>query len=346
MATNRSSLETTFHRIWQRRGALAYLLWPLSMLFLLLSSLRRFGYRRGWLKSVRVPLPVIVVGNIFIGGTGKTPFTIWLVDILQQAGYRPGVVSRGHGRDADDCLEVTDDSDPRLAGDEPVLIAMRTKVPVFISRQRPRAADALMRAHPNVNVIVSDDGLQHYALARDMEIVLFDKRGVGNGWLLPAGPLREPASRRRDFTVINSAEPLTTAQNDFFSMQLIGDSAQRLSDASQTLSLSALPANDENVPRIVAAAGIGNPARFFSTLRGAGLHFEEMPLPDHYDFTADSFTETQAELILITEKDAVKCRRISALVNDRRIWVVPVTAHIDHALADKIVEKLRGHPTA
>jgi tetraacyldisaccharide 4'-kinase len=326
-----------------RRGFLAWMLLPVSLVFLTLTAARRALYAVGLLRSVRLPVPVIVVGNVFVGGTGKTPFTIWLVESLQRAGYVPGVISRGYGAKNDVPQTVSPDSAPWEVGDEPILIAMRGKCPVVVGRNRAAAAKELLQAYPNVNLIVSDDGLQHYALARDLEIVMCDARGNGNGWLLPAGPLREPASRRRDFTVVNAERLPDGIPSDAVRMQLVGEVAECLSDRSQSMALNAVHANG---PRIVAAAGIGNPARFFATLRGAGLVFEEMPLPDHYDFSANPFEGLQADVILITEKDAVKCSRIDALRNDPRIWVVPVTARIDKALAEQIVEKCRGFPPA
>lgn len=332
-----------------RRGPLAWMLSPVALLFTLVVASRRALYAAGLLKAERLPVPVIVVGNVFVGGTGKTPFTIWLVESLRRAGYMPGVISRGYGAHNDVPQAVRAESAPREVGDEPVLIATRAQCPVVVGRKRVDAARALLQAHPEVDLIVSDDGLQHYALARDLEIVLCDARGNGNGWLLPAGPLREPASRRRDFTVFNAQQAPPGIPPDAVRMQLIGEAAESLSDRSQSIALNAiagLRTADGRPARIVAAAGIGNPARFFTMLRGAGLVFEEMPLPDHYDFAANPFERVDADVILITEKDAVKCRQIDALRNDPRIRVVPVTARIDNALAERIVEKCRGSPTA
>lgn len=334
-------------RIWMRRGFLACLLWPLSLLFRVLVASRLILYRYGLLKTERVPVPVIVVGNVVVGGTGKTPFTIWLVEALRHAGYVPGVVSRGHGVHNRVPLEVTSDSVPRQVGDEPVLIAQRTHCPVMVGRNRVAAARALLASHPQVNVIVSDDGLQHYAMQRDVEIVLFDARGGGNGWLLPAGPLRESVARRRDFTVINAALRPSGWPSTAVQMRLIGTVAECLQDRSQAMPLASLVPlfAPGRVQRIAAAAGIGHPERFFGMLRDAGLVFEQIPLPDHFDFVEFSFAGVSADLILITEKDAVKCLHIAALRDDPRLWVVPVTAHLDGVLADQIVEKLRGHPT-
>lgn len=340
-----SNLESTLTRAWLRRGPLALALLPVSLLFRVLAGVRTWLYRLGLKKSERLPVPVIVVGNIFIGGTGKTPLTIWLADSLRGAGLRPGVISRGHGGAADVPREVTPQSDPREVGDEPLLIAARAGCPVVVGRQRAQAGRALLANHPEVDVLITDDGLQHYALARDVEIVLFDGRGVGNGWLLPAGPLREPPSRRRDFTVVNAPEitpQLARAVGGQpFRMQLAGDFAEPLMRPEDCVPLARLKGR-----RIVAAAGIGNPGRFFAMLRGAGLDFQELPLPDHHDFLDRPFDGLDADVILITEKDAVKCRQLDNLKDDPRLWVVPVTARIDPALAEQIVEKCRGRSTA
>ena len=343
------SLESTLTRAWLRRGPLALALLPLALLFRLLAGVRGLLYRTGIKRSTRLPVPVVVVGNIFIGGTGKTPLTIWLAQALREAGLRPGVISRGHGGAQASPRAVTPRSDPLEVGDEPLLIAARAGCPVMVGRKRLDAGRALLAAHPEVNVLIADDGLQHYALARDVEIVLFDGRGVGNGWLLPAGPLREPPSRRRDFTVVNAPE-ITPALaravgGNPFRMVLAGDVAEPLNRPGAGVPLARL--RDElRGKRIVAAAGIGNPARFFDMLRAAGLTVGELPLPDHHDFRDRPFDRVDADVILITEKDAVKCRQLDNLKDDPRLWVVPVTARIDSALAEQIVEKCRGRSTA
>ena len=335
-----SKLDAWFGRTWLRRGPAACLLWPLSLLFGLLAWLRRDAYRAGFFKSERMPVPVIVVGNIFIGGTGKTPFTIWLLGALRQAGFRPGVVSRGHGVKNQNPLLVTAASMATEVGDEPLLIAMRSTCPVVVGRGRAAAARALLAQYPDVNIIVSDDGLQHYALQRDMEIIMSDSRGNGNGWLLPAGPLREPASRRRDFSVTNGGAHTASA----WAMQLAPDRLQHLKSGVVSKTLQELAASTDN--RFAAAAGIGNPERFFAMLQGTGLQFQKIPLPDHFDFADYSFADVDADIILITEKDAVKCRHIPALAQDERLWVVPVAAQLDARLAEQIVEKLHGYATA
>jgi len=348
MSTPTPSLETTLTRAWLRRGALACALYPVSLLFRALAALRKLLFNIGLLASHRLPVPVIVVGNIFIGGTGKTPLTIWLAQALRAAGFHPGVISRGHGGGSGAAMatrEVTADSLAGEVGDEPLLIARRGGCPVVVGRDRAAAGRALLAAHPDVDVLITDDGLQHYALRRDIEIVLFDARGVGNGWLLPAGPLREPPSRRRDFTIVNAPELDPGLRGQVggipYRMQLAGDTAEALADPARRLPLASFAGG-----RIVAAAGIGNPGRFFAMLRAAGLQFDELALPDHHDFLDQPFAALDADVILITEKDAVKCGQIENLKHDPRLWVVPVTAQLDAALAEQIVEKCRGCSTA
>ncbi|MES2016679.1 MAG: tetraacyldisaccharide 4'-kinase [Pseudomonadota bacterium] len=345
MPPSSPSLETTLTQAWLRRGVLACALWPASLLFGALTALRKAMFRAGLLKSTRVPVPVVVVGNVFIGGTGKTPLTIWLAGVLRAAGFTPGVISRGHGASGGTPRQVTAQSNALDVGDEPLLIARRSGCPVVVGRDRASAAQTLLLAHPQVDILISDDGLQHYALQRDVEIVLFDGRGAGNGWLLPAGPLRELASRRRDFTGVNAPE-LTLAlcaavKGRPFRMQLAGAMAEPLQRPGQGVALASLAGK-----RIVAAAGIGNPGRFFAMLRAAGLTITELALPDHHDFQDQPFAQVDADIILITEKDAVKCGQIEHLKDDPRLWVVPVTAQIDAALAEQIVEKCRGRKTA
>ena len=338
----------TIWDIWLKRGIVARVLWPVSIFFRVVIFLRRFCYRIGLAKSDRLRVPVIVVGNLFIGGTGKTPFTIWLIEALRAIGHHPGVISRGYGSAVADVREVTMNSSAREAGDEPVLIVRRTGCPLFIGKDRIAAARALLRLHPDVDMIVSDDGLQHYRLQRDLEIVLSDRRGIGNGWLLPAGPLRESPNRRRDFDIVNigsSLETPTALSQDTIVMRLCTTSMELLGDRQRKMTLKDL-ASRNPAPSITAAAGIGDPARFFTTLHIAGVVFMPMPLADHYDFTEQTFADCGTEFILITEKDAVKCCEIAALANDARIWVVPVSAKIAAPLVDYIVEKIRGHETA
>lgn len=356
ISTLRNRAETGIAQAWQRRGALAWALTPFAAVFAAVSGARRAAFAAGWLKSVRVGVPVVVVGNVTVGGTGKTPTVIALVEALRAAGYAPGVVSRGYGARVERPTPVTPDTPARLCGDEPLLIARRTGVPVWVSPDRVAAASALCAAHTDVDVIVSDDGLQHYRLQRDFELVVFDHRLGGNGFLLPAGPLREPLSRRRDATLVNDpyARTLPPWPNTFALKLQPGDAwhlanpalrrplAQFAAPASQGVSRAQPGGAGPGAPRLVAAAGIGSPERFFATLRAAGLAPRTLPLPDHYAYTTNPFADLAADTILVTEKDAVKL----AAWNDARIWVVPVEAALDHRLITLVVEKLRGRPSA
>jgi tetraacyldisaccharide 4'-kinase len=330
--------EHTLSREWQRRGALAWMLWPLSWVFAAVAALRRSAYARGWRKTERVGVPVIVVGNVTVGGTGKTPTVIALIDALRDAGFTPGVVSRGYGARIAVPTPVTPASPPQLAGDEPLLIARRTGAPVWVCPDRVAAAQALVHAHKEVDVIVSDDGLQHYRLARDVELVVFDHRLGGNGFLLPAGPLREPMSRARDATLINSPYDRTLPPwPATFALSLTPGDAWHLDNPNLRRPLAQFAGE-----RVLAAAGIGSPERFFATLRTAGLAPVTRSLPDHYAFRDNPFLSDSADAILVTEKDAVKC----IAWRDARLWAVPVDATLDPRLIALVVEKLRGRTPA
>ena len=336
MSSPRSVIESVLLTAWQRRGVIACLLWPLSFIFNLLIVTRLALYALGIFRITILPVPVIVVGNIFVGGTGKTPLVIWIIQLLQEQGWKPAVISRGYGSSAQQVRAVEKNSHANEVGDEPLLIAKRTGVPVFIGRDRAAAGLALLQAHPNVNIIISDDGLQHYALGRNIEIQLSDSRGNGNGWLLPAGPLREPATRQSDFYVVNTSEE---SAGDAYTMQLVPVDAERLLDRTQRKSLR----DFSFVQSVAAVAGIGHPERFFTTLRSHGISLTTtQALPDHFDYATNPFADIEASAILITEKDAVKCMQHNAIANDMRIWVVPVQAHVDASLAKHILEKLHG----
>lgn len=313
------------------------LLIPVSWLFLCLITIRRLFYRLGWFKSFRLSVPVVVIGNINVGGTGKTPLVIWLVEQLQQAGFKPGVISRGYGAKAETPTSVSANSDPLQVGDEPVLIARRSQCPVFIHANRVLAGEALLSAHPECDVIISDDGLQHYRLQRDIEIVVIDGvKGLGNGALLPAGPLREPASRLKRVNAIVVNGGLETPANiinvPILNMQLVADTFYNLQEPSKISSAQAF-ANQQ----VLAIAGIGNPDRFFQQLTQMGIRFTSKAFPDHYVFNEADFNFTSTDVILMTEKDAVKCEAFAK----PHFWALPVKAAIKNDLMTIILNKLR-----
>src|SRR5580765_1708715 len=265
-------------RLWADRGAASTALLPLSWAFRGIVGLRRRLFREGALSSHSLPVPVIVVGNLIVGGAGKTPTVIAVVALLRRQGRTPGIVSRGYGRDESAVREV---------GAEPLLLARRTGVPVFVGRDRVAAGHALLQAHAGVDVIVSDDGLQHLALGRDIEVLVFDDRGAGNDRLLPAGPLREPLPRqlRADQLVLYSAGAASTPLPGFLGRRTLAGVAP-LADwwRGEAPSLAALEALRGKT--VVAAAGLARPAGFFAMLRERGLEVVELPLPDHHDFRA------------------------------------------------------------
>ncbi len=315
---------------WADKNFIAVSLLPLAWLFTGLAALRRAAYRIGLVKATRLPVPVIVVGNISVGGTGKTPLTMWLVQRLRAAGFTPGVVSRGYGGSATSWPQwVTADSDPAQVGDEPVLIAQRAACPVAVAPQRVAAAHLLLaRAH--CDVLICDDGLQHYALARDVEIAVVDgTRQFGNGWRLPAGPLRESVARLRtvDFVVMHG-----DASAAEFALQLELGNVGNLRDAASVRDVAAFRGSS-----VHAVAGIGYPARFFQQLRAAGVQLIEHPFPDHHAYVPGDLDFGDALPVLMTEKDAVKCRAFAAA----HWWVVVAQARVDERLATLVIEKLK-----
>ena len=330
---------------WRTRGVVSTLLLPLAAVYGAITALRRALFAWGVLATHRLPVPVVVVGNITVGGTGKTPLVISLIEALQKAGLKPGVISRGYrGRYADHAAwaEVLT-SDAGRFGDEIVLVRERTGVPAAVGKQRAQACRGLLAAHPLLDVLVCDDGLQHYGLARDLEIAVFDERGIGNGRLLPAGPLRESLARLRSVDAVvgngvGKAELAVLAagaraQPPCFHMELQAIVAYQLVDPSRRTPLASFQGQ-----RLAAAAGIGAPERFFATLRKAGLSFYSMALADHFDYATNPFAGRPEDTLLITEKDAVKCRQM----HDPRLWVVPVEAILEHSLVTLVLEKIHA----
>jgi tetraacyldisaccharide 4'-kinase len=322
---------------WQRRTPGAALLFPLAALFGAVSATRRALYRHGILTRERLDVPVIVVGNIMAGGTGKTPLVLWLCTWLRSHGYRPGIVTRGYGGTAHEAAPVHAGSDPALYGDEAVLLAARSGCPVWAGRKRAAAGRALLAAHPECDVIVSDDGLQHYALERDIEIVVVDAaRGHGNDWLLPAGPLREPVSRLRsvDAVVVHGLPlPEGCADVPSYGMHLVGRSFYNLLNRERRVGAEYFEHKS-----VHAIAGIGHPQRFFRHLQQLGMTFSAHPYPDHYAFQAADLAYGNADAIVMTEKDAVKCQRFAS----ERCWALPVDAEVDPGLGALVLRQLES----
>ena len=304
---------------------------PLSALFAVVAFTRRLMFKAGILRTHRFEVPVIVVGNITVGGTGKTPLVMWLVDHLVQKGWRPGIVSRGYGGKAQHWpQQVRADSDPAIVGDEAVMLAARTGCPMCVGPDRPAAVAALL-AHTDVNIVVSDDGLQHYALGRDLEIAVIDgDRRLGNGLLLPAGPLREPASRLKqvDLVIVNG-EGRRGEHSMMLYQPVVTDLWQR-----EPRSIDAFAGK-----AVHAVAGIGNPQRFFDLLESHGLVVTPHPFPDHHAYGADDLVFSPELPVMMTEKDAVKCRRLSC----GQCWVVHIEVQPDASFVHRLNVALKEY---
>lgn len=340
----RAGLEAWLHRQWARRGWFACALAPLALIFWLI--VRRRGRPQRADHPAPLPRPVVVVGNIYVGGTGKTPVTIALVNALRARGWRPGVISRGWGRADAAPVLLGPASTAAEVGDEPLLIARATGVPVAVARQRHAAGSALIEAHPECDVLVADDGLQHRGLWRDFEIAVIGARGLGNRWVLPAGPLREPPARLAsvDAVVLNDAPADFTAPVPSFRATSRLGPAEPLSGGAAIELAELTRRQREQGLRILAAAGIGAPERFFAMLRAAGLTIDTLALPDHYDFAQDPFAARAADLILITAKDAVKCAALPTLARDARLHVVGLALSLDEALIDAVSQCIKESP--
>ena len=325
------------------RGPLAWLMLPVAALYGMLSAVRHGLYRIGLLRAQHLPVPVIVVGNLVAGGAGKTPTVIAIVRLLSERGFNPGVISRGYGRSDAGLVDVQPDTPAKRCGDEPLLLRLRTGVPVMVGRDRAAAGLELLRAHPDVNVIVSDDGLQHWRLARQAQVLVFDERGVGNGWLLPAGPLRERLPKAVP------AQTLVLYNADAASTPLPGHLAQRtlagvvdLVDwwAGQAPSRSALESLRSRP--VVAAAGLARPQRFFEMLRASGLNIRALALPDHHDFDALPWPP-QTDMVVVTEKDAVKLA--PTRMGRTHVYVAALDLTADTAFANALMA-LMPRPSA
>jgi len=334
-------------QFWERCGPTALLLWPLSWIYSWVLRIRKLIGDLGLSNPQPAPVPIIIVGNIRVGGTGKTPIVIALAQRLSELGWKPGIISRGYGSTQTLPTQVRSDSDPLQVGDEPVLIAKRTQdqFPIWVFPRRQQSIKALLGHSPDVNVIISDDGLQHSGLSRwpareggrDIEFVVRDGRGEGNGFLLPAGPLRESADRGRDATLFTESvnNHKSGLLDEYFkgrrAFSLLGTlgTPYQLINSGNTQTFAQI--SEEYLPvQITSIAALGNPQRFFTALQKQGIAGKRVALPDHASYTPEFFRGIKAQCILITEKDAVKC----AAISDERIWVVPMNLKLPDNLLD------------
>jgi tetraacyldisaccharide 4'-kinase len=314
---------------WYGRGFLAWLLWPASLVFRLAVTVRRALYRLRLIGSEHPGIPVIVVGNLTVGGSGKTPLVIWIAEFLKKHGWTPAIVSRGYGARIAQPRAATIAADAGEVGDEPILLSRRSGCPVWVGADRVAVARALREAHPEVDVLILDDGLQHYRLRRDLEIAVVDARGFGNGFVLPAGPLREPPGRLRSVHAVVAHGAAVQG----YAMKLAGDTLHRMTDAAERRAVASFGAE-----KVHAVAGIGDPNRFFLHLAQLGMKVLPHPFPDHHAFTARDLDFAGQAPVVMTEKDAVKLRR-AARAN---WWVLPVSAQLDPAFGDWLSGRLDG----
>lgn len=313
---------------WRRRGPLAWALWPLSLLYGALVQLRRAGYAWGLLRQEQAGIPVVVVGNVIVGGAGKTPVTLAVVRHLRQRGIAVGIVSRGYGRSTRDCREATPDSPASAVGDEPALLARASGAPVFVARKRMDAVRALRARYPATQVIVCDDGLQHLALARDVEVCVFNDEGTGNGFLLPAGPLREPWPRPVDLVLHAGPRPPGPAPAFALQRQL---AAWACNARGERLPLAALRGQP-----LHALAAVARPSDFFTMLKAQGLTLATtQALPDHYNFESWQGMSHGAQALVCTEKDAVKLWPLCP-----EAWAVPLEVSIDQGFFPALEQAL------
>jgi len=340
---NTSLLQQWLETVWYKKGITSalgkFLLLPLTALYCTINGFQRWYQIRNRSKSYQPPCSVIVVGNITVGGTGKTPLTIYLVKLLQQAGYKPAIITRGYGGKATSWPQsVTSETDPILAGDEAVLMANRTNVPVYAGADRLLSIEKLLESH-SCNVIISDDGMQHYKLPRDIQIAVIDgKRKFGNGYCLPSGPMREPKERLNncDLIVVNGAfEKETSKEKQWLNMMFAGDVLVNL-QTGENRAIQKITGKT-----VHAVTGIGNPQRFYHSLEQGGLELITHSFPDHHGFQLDDLTFNDDLLIVMTEKDAVKCK---AFANDH-CWYLPVTATLDEDFDVCLLALLRAKVT-
>lgn len=324
-------LEFKLFQIWQSKQGAAKVLRPLSWLYCFIVICRRWAYLLKIKKTETIAAPVIVVGNLTVGGTGKTPLVTWLVNYLKEHGYQPGIISRGYGGKARHWpQQVRPDGDPVAVGDEAILISKRTACPMAVGPERLVSGRELLHFHPTCNVIISDDGLQHYALHRDIEVAVIDgKFRFGNDYCLPAGALREPIKRLKkvDFIVVNGE-----SEKDEYGMHYSLSHACSLQDSTQCQPVEQLKGQ-----KVHAMAGIGNPDRFFNQLTEMGLDIIAHPFPDHYFYKEEDLDFGDDKPVLMTEKDAVKCKRFAKAHH----WFLPITVEVQETFGKAILEKLK-----
>jgi tetraacyldisaccharide 4'-kinase len=354
-------LHAHLQAAWLRRGLWAWAMWIPSQFYAVLVRVRRWLYQKGFFKAECLPVPVVVVGNWVVGGAGKTPTLLALIELLRKRGYVPGVISRGYGRETShQVLNVQPATPATRCGDEPLLIHLRSKVPVVVGRDRLAAGQHLLERHRDVNVILCDDGLQHWRLRRDVEVLVWDERGVGNGFVLPAGLLREPLplqglkatapmsglcaqptgaqpTASLPMVIYNATRATTPLEGVVVQRRLRGVSLLQDWWHGGPASLAALHALRGRL--VWVAAGLARPERFFDMLRAHGLSIHTLVLPDHYPYTTCPWPDTAGDVV-VSEKDAVKLAPASGLFTKARVWVAPLDFELPLEWGDALMRHL------
>jgi len=323
------SIDQVFNNQYYKKSNWIYLLVPFSIIFFCISILKKYLYKIGFLKRVKIKVPVIIIGNITLGGTGKTPLALNLIKKFLNEGLNPGLISRGYGGSTKNITEVFESTNVRVVGDEALLIKAKSKIPVFIGKDRVSAAKTLLKKYPKTSIIISDDGLQHHRLARDYEIIVVDsQRNFGNGFIFPAGPLRERRSRINQVDAVVYKGPNNNSK--FFQMKYITKHFKNLVTSKKII----FEGNQDK--KIVAITAIGNPESFFSILEGYNLDFKKVIFNDHYLFNKNDFIKYDDYNIVMTEKDAIKCKKFAT----KNFWVLPLETIVDERLFRNILKKI------
>ena len=331
------SLHEILNRQYYKKSSWIFILLPLSFIYYLIIFFRCWAYKIGIFNSIKMDVPVVIVGNITIGGTGKTPLVIWLLEKLLKIGMKPGLICGGYNSNANSPQEVFTDSEVSDVGDEALMVKFRFKknninIPIFVGKKKAQVGKALLNCYPDINIIISDDGLQHYKLKRDFEIAVVDEvRKFGNEFLIPTGPLREPVNRltKVDAVIVNSRTLKTWEYG--YGMTYFGETLVNCLRNNHISDLDVLE------KEIVAITGIGNPERFFEQLSTSGLEFKEVIFNDHHFFTESDFKDYDGMDIIMTEKDAVKCKSFAK----ENFWYLPVYADVEEKLFERMIKKLR-----
>jgi len=323
------SIYQIFNNQYYKKSNWIYLLIPLSIFFYFISTIKKYLYKNGFLKTIKINVPVLIIGNITLGGTGKTPLALNLVSKLLKEGLSPAIITSGYGGSEKNITEVFESTNVRAVGDEALLIKAKSKIPVFIGKDRVNAAKTLLKKYPKTTIIISDDGLQHYRLERDFEIIVVDsQRQFGNGFIFPAGPLRERRSRLKEVDAV--VYKGTSNNSNFYQMKYTTKHFKNLITSKKTIFKGI-----QN-KKIVAITAIGNPESFFSTLEKYNLEFKKVIFNDHYLFNKNDFIKYADYNVVMTEKDAIKCKKFGT----KNFWVLPLETNIDARLIRKIIKKV------